>query len=226
MWTPNEDGKGMDPVTISALISAATAIGGKFLPGGDEDSAAENAKADRKLSRQEMLIKLIMEAAKIRDQNAYDANRAKVMAPLASMRMESRMAPPKQTEIRNAATGRMNAAAPGGGDPGVASLVTSNFQKFAAERAKAKAMGAGVTPESLYTPQTDPLEAVKAGAPEAYMDMAGMQKYENKSGDGLDDIEVQMLNKAVAMGRTPEDIGKMLKTFRAPGVTGGVKSNG
>jgi hypothetical protein len=221
--TSKNDGGGfMDPMTLLALLQTGGSIANKFLPDKQAEAAEKEGKAERKLTRQQMLTELILRAAKIADQNAYDKQRAERMAPLARRNTEMRMSPPKLTELRNAATGRMNAAQPGGGDPGVASLVTSNFQQYNQQRQEAKSRAASITPEGLYTPQTDPLKAVQTQAPETYLDMSGAQKYENKSGDGLDDVEVQMLNKRLAEGATPQELSKMLATFRSKSVQQGV----
>lgn len=184
-------------------------------------AAEKDAKANRQMTREERLLDLITRAAEVADRNASNKQRAENMLPWAQEFREKLDAPPPMTELRNRAAGAHNASLPGGGDPGVSSLITGNMQQFQAQRDAARQAGQGINVDSLYTPETSPLDAVKQEAPEMWMDMAGKTKFENKRGDGLDDVERDMLNKRVTEGATPDEISKLLKHFRTPGVSGG-----
>jgi hypothetical protein len=182
-------------------------------------AAEKENKAERELTREERVVELIKEAVRIQNQNAYDEKRANRLAPLAAARRQSSLMPSAESVALNKFAGTKAAES---GDTKMESLVAKNFQQFQDQMGFAQQQAKGVTPDSLYTKQQDPLTAYKEEVPAEWLAASGQNYYTNKRGDGLDEAEVGMLNKALAQKWDPKEISKMLATFKREDVQQGV----
>lgn len=223
---PLQRARNLGPGAIAVIQALGTIAAQKLGSDSAARSAEEEGKRDRQLTREERLLELIMASLDAKDANVAAEKESQFLAPGLARIEQKRLSAPETTVARTGAMDRYNQSQPGGPNAGVTSLVKKNMQDFLAMDTTAKTSAARYTPEALYTPMSDPLQAVKEQEPSLYMDMSHRQKYSNKPGDGLDDIEVEMLNKAVATGRSPQEISKMLATFRSKDVQQGVKTSG
>lgn len=216
----------MDPVTSAALIEAGFSILGRFMPSEELEAMEKEGKANRKLERLALLLGMLEQSATVQSRNAAAKTQAKFLAPQLADLTYKRNAPLRETELANQASGRylsQNPEAMGtmqGTD--VSSVVIQNAADYQRRKQEASSRASQYTPENLYTPAVDPVDLMKKESPNQWLAMTDRPQYTNERGDGLDDIEAQILNRKAAEGYSPQELAKMLATFKRPEVQKGV----
>lgn len=201
-----------------------------LIPNQELEAMEKEGKANRKLERLALLLGMLEQSAKVQSGNAAAKVQANLNAPEIADSIYRSNITPRETEIANQASGRYMAQNPQamgtmqGTD--VNQVVIKNAADYAKRKQEATQRAGQVTPQSIYAPATDPLQLLKEQNPEHYLDMAARPKQTNERGDGLDDVEVQILNQKMAEGYSPQDLSKMLATFKRPEVQKGVTTNG
>lgn len=160
----------IDPVTLSALIEGGSGLlGGLF--GGGEGKAnrklqAREGEKDRALTRDEMLMELLLLASETDFQNRVAQRNSEIIARELGehARLFGGQASP-MTIARANAGARAPEGAFGENDADMRQLIHSNFQDFQAAKQRAQQSAAAITPESLFVGKNDPLEAIRSKAP-------------------------------------------------------------
>lgn len=207
------------PLIAASILQSAMNIWGQNRA---QKAAEREGGRNRRATRDEMLIELMMESARVESYNKWNKARAEFMAPGVRDSIGRQFDPLQAAAVRPGAE-QME---------GMGDLITRATESQVAQRYEIAKRQAAVTPEALAPPVTKPDDYMKENAPGRYQDIAGLQTFSaepsvQRTGQrslttgGLDRVEAEMLNKRVIEGATPDEISKLLKHFRTPGVEGG-----